>query len=62
MSECTDKNCPGCKMERLIADFRAEGWPPELVIECFFDYLREAYAAEAAFDVNVENDSPQHLH
>ncbi len=43
MSECDDPSCPGCKTERYVAEMKETGMPPDEIVECFFDYLKEAF-------------------
>ena len=53
--ECDDPNCPGCKMERLLNELKAQEMPPQMIIMLFFDYMREVFAEEAIFEYNMES-------
>jgi hypothetical protein len=59
---CDDPDCIGCKFEGAIAEAKADGWMPEMVIECFFDYLKEAYAEEADVSIALTEVEPRSIH
>ena len=46
--------------ERYVSDMKATGLEPNEIIECFFDYLKEAFHEEA--DIAVAMMSEETLH
>ncbi len=59
---CTDPNCLGCRMERLLHDLHEEGWPHTVVTEMFFDYLKYTYRKEAQIEVFIANNKDGTVH
>ena len=56
MTECTDKDCPGCLALEFITKVHGQGLDPEDIVQLFFAGMNESFEGEI-FIESIDEES-----